>query len=67
MTEVQKLINMARRGAEDGHDMEWHSMVTDSPRILSLMSKAHFDALKAMKEPLAQSINELPNTEYEFC
>ena len=67
MSEVQRLINMARRGAEDGHDMQWHSMVTDSPRILSLMKAAHLDALKKINEAAKSAPVDDLKVEYEFC
>lgn len=49
MTTLQ-FIRMAERGAEDGHDDDWHATMTQSPRILAMMKEAAQKARERLKE-----------------
>lgn len=49
-----QLEQMARRGAEDGHDPAWHAQMTDSPRIRATMLAAHNAAIEQMKRDETQ-------------
>lgn len=43
-----QLVEMAYRGAEDGHPDEWHRQMTQSARVVELMKEA---ADKARNNP----------------
>ena len=58
---VLELERMARRGAEDGYDDEWHKTLTASARVLVSMQQNADEARMTMnnEQLLQQIINEL--------
>jgi hypothetical protein len=47
---TKELLRMAERGAEDGHDDDWHTMMTTSERIRAMMKEAAQKARDRLKK-----------------
>lgn len=47
---TKELLRMAERGAEDGHDDDWHATMTTSERIRAMMKNAAQKARDRLKE-----------------
>jgi len=57
---ARQLVQMAARGAEDGHDTSWHASMSSSDRIQKMMREAHDNALAQLKNDEAALVMEQP-------